>query len=62
MNTQGTVTNKYTIMNPKLCEINNIIFNNVSNYDKRFVIYKIERNWNFVFTNDISIDVTTKLM
>ena len=45
MNTEGTVINKYAIMNPELCQINNKIINNVNNYDKRFEFYKIVCKW-----------------
>ena len=31
MNNERTVINKYAIMNPELCQINNIIKNNVNN-------------------------------
>ena len=62
MRTGGTVINKYTIMNPELCEINNIFINNVSNYNKRFEVYKIYYKCNLVFDNDISIHVKSKLM
>ena len=34
--TEGTVINKYINMNPELCEINNIIINNVKIYDEMF--------------------------
>ena len=61
MNTDGTVINKYTILNPKLCEINNISINNVTNYDKRFEVYKIVCERKLVFDNDNSIDVKSKV-
>ena len=38
MNKEATVNNKHTIMNPKLCEIYNILINNVNNYGKRFEV------------------------
>ena len=41
MKTEGTVINKYTIINPELCEINNILINNVNNYDEMFRKYKL---------------------
>ena len=62
MNTEGTVLNKYTNMNPELGEINNILINKVSNYDKRFVLYEIVCKWKLVFDTDISIDVKSKVM
>ena len=62
MNKEGTVINKYTIMNFKLCEINNILINNVNNYDKSLEIYKVVCKWSLVFDNDISIDVTSKVI
>ena len=40
MNTEWTVINKYTTLNPELCGMNNKLKNNVSNYVKRFVLYK----------------------
>ena len=49
-------------MNPELCEINNILIDYVSNYDERFVLYKIKCEWNLVFNNNISIDVKSKVM
>ena len=45
MNNEGTVINKYTIMNPKLCEINDILKNHVNNYNRRLVFYKIVCKW-----------------
>ena len=60
--TKGTVINNYTIMNPELCEINNILINIVNNYDKKFVLYKIVCIWKLKFGNDISIDVKSKVM
>ena len=62
MNTEGTVINKYTFMNPELCEINNILKNNVNNYDRRFVLYKIVCKWKLWFDNDNSIDVESKVL
>ena len=44
--TEGTVINNYAIMNPELCEINDILINNVNKYDKRFELYKIVVNGN----------------
>ena len=62
MKTEGTVLNKYAIMKPELCEINNLLKNNVNIYDKRFELYKIVCKWKLVFENDISIDVKCKVM
>ena len=62
MNTEGTVINKYTIKNPELCEINNILINIVNIYDKRFVLYEIVCKWKLVFDNDISIDFISKVI
>ena len=59
-NTGGTVINKYAIMNPELCEINNILINNVNKYHKKFELYKIVCKWKLVY--NISIDVESKLM
>ena len=61
-NTEGTVINKHTIMNPELWEINNILINNVNNYDKRFVLYKIKCKWKLVFNYDNSIDGKSKVL
>ena len=36
---EGTVSNKDANMYPELSEINNIIINNVNNFDKRFEHY-----------------------
>ena len=60
-NAEGTVVNKYTIMNPEVCEKNNILKNNVSFYDKRFELYKDVCKWKLVFNNVISIDVESKV-
>ena len=62
MNNEGTVINKYIIMNPELCQINDIIINNVNNYNRRFEYYEIVCKWKLVFDNDISIDFKSKLM
>ena len=56
-NKEKTVINKYTIMNPKLCEINNILKNHVIDYYRPFVFYKIVFKGKLLFDNDISIDV-----
>ena len=61
MITEGTVNNKYVIMNPELCELNNIFINKVINYDKRFEFCEILCKWKIMFTNDISIDVKFKV-
>ena len=57
MNIAGTVSNKYTIMILKLCEINNILINNVSKHDKKFVPEEIVCKRKLLFDNDISINV-----
>ena len=62
MNTDGTVINKYTIINPEPCELNKILKNNVNKYDKRFEIYKIICIWKLVIDNDTSIDVKSRVM
>ena len=62
MKNEKTVINKYTIMNPELCQINNIIKNNVNNYNRKFIFYEIVCNWKLVFYNDISIDVKSKVL
>ena len=62
INTEGTVINKYTIMNPKFCEISNILKNNVNNCDKRFELYKNVCKWKLVFNIGISIDVKPIVM
>ena len=62
MNTEGTVIKNFTIMNPELCEINNILKNIVKNYDKRFELYKNVCKWKLVFNKDNSIDVKSKVM
>ena len=62
MNTEGTVINKHAIMNPELCDINNIIINNGNNYGKRFELYKIVCKWKLVFVKAFSIDVQSKAM
>ena len=61
MNNEGTVINKYTIMNPELCQINEKI-KNVNNFIRRFGYYEIVCQWKLVFDNDISIDVKSKVM
>ena len=60
--TEGTVINKYTIMNLELCETNNIKINIISNYDKGFELYEVVCKWKLVFDNDFSIDVKSKVM
>ena len=60
-NTEGTVSNKYAIMNPELCELSNIL-NKFNNYIKRFEIYEFVCKWKIVVDNDISIDVKSKVM
>ena len=62
MKTEGTVFNKYTIINSELCEINNIIKNNIHIYDKRFEFYKIICRWKLVFDDDTSFDGKSKVM
>ena len=62
MNTEGTVINKYTIINPELREINNILIKHVNNYDKRFEVYKVVCKWKLVFDTDTSTDVKSKVM
>ena len=62
MNTEGIVINKYTIINPELCEVNTILKNNVNVYDKRFEVFKIVCKWKLVFHNIFSIDVNSKVM
>ena len=39
MNNEKTVINKYTNLNPELCQINNVIKNNVKSYNRRFKYY-----------------------
>ena len=62
MNNEGTVINKYSITSSELCQINDIIKNNVYIYNRRFEIYEIVCNWKLVFDNDISIDVKSKVL
>ena len=62
MNNEGTVINKCTIMNPQLCQINNIKINNVNIYNQRFENYETLCNWKLVFDKDFSIDVKSKVM
>ena len=62
MKNEGPVTNNYTIMKPELRQINDIIINNVNNYNTRFEYYKIVCEWKLVFDNDIYIDVKSKVM
>ena len=62
MNNEGTVINKNTIMNPELCQINDMIIFMVNNYKRRFRYYEIVCKWKLVFDNDISIDVKSKVM
>ena len=62
MNKEGTEINNYTIMQPKLCEINNILINHVINYNIRFVFYKSSCKWKLEFDNVTSIDVKSKLI
>ena len=62
MNNEGTVINKYTIMNLDLCQINDIIMNIVNNYNRRFEYFENVYKWKLVFDNDISTDVKSKVM
>ena len=62
MNTERTVINKYTIMNPEICQINDITVNNVNKYNRRFKYYEIVCKCKLVFDNDDSIDVKSKVM
>ena len=62
MNKEGTVINKYTIMDPELCQINDTIINNEHNYKRRFEYYEIVCKWKLVFDKDFSIDVKSKVM
>ena len=48
-------------MNPELCQINNILMDNVNHYN-RFKDYEIVCKWKLVFDNDISIDVKFKVL
>ena len=45
MNNEGTVINKYALMNPELCQINDIIINNVNNYNWWFEYYETVCKW-----------------
>ena len=62
MNNDRLVINKNTIMKPELCEINEIIINNVNNYNRRFECHEMQCKWKLVFDNDISIDVKSKVV
>ena len=62
MNNEKTVIKKYTIMNRELCQTNDILTNNVNNYNRRFQFYEIVCKWKLVFDNDISIEVKSKVM
>ena len=62
MDSERTVINKYTIMNPEFCQINDRIENNVNIYTRRCKYYEIVCKWKLVFDNDISIDVKSKVM
>ena len=62
MNNDRKVIIKYTNMNPELCEIIEIIINNVNNYKRRFEYYEMQSKWKLVFDNDISIDVKSNVV
>ena len=62
INNEGTVINKHTIRNPQLCQINDMITDNVNNYIRRFECNEFVSKWKLVFDNDISIDVKSKVM
>ena len=62
INNEKTVINKYTIMNPELCQFNNIIKDNVNKFNRRFKYYEILCKWRLVFYNDISIGVESKVL
>ena len=62
MNNEKTVINKHTVMNPELCQKNNILMNIVSNYMRRCKYYWILRKWKLVFYNDIFFDVKSLVL
>ena len=62
MNNKKTVNSKYTVMNPELCQINNMLMNNLIIYNRKFKHYEILCKWKLVFYNDISIDVKSKVL
>ena len=62
MDKEISISNKYEIMNHELCQINDIIKNHVTTYNRRFEYYTIFCSWNLLFDNDISIDVKSRVM
>ena len=49
-------------MNLELCQINNIMKNNVNNYNRRFKHYEILCKWKIVFYIDISMGAKSKVL
>ena len=62
MNNEGVVINNYSIMSPELRQINDIIKNNINNYNRRFEYYENVCKWKLVFDNNTSVDVKSKVM
>ena len=62
MNNEKEVNNNYTIMNPELCQINDIIKAHVTTYSRKFEYYTVVCKWKLVFNNDISIDGKSKVI
>ena len=61
MNNEGTVINKHFIMNPELCQINDITIYKLNNYNGRFDYYENVCKMKLVFDNGLSIDVKSKV-
>ena len=59
---EKAVINKYTIMNPELCQINDILKAHVTTYNRRFENYTVVCKWKLVFDYDISVNVKSKLI
>ena len=50
---ERAIINKYSITNPKLCQINDIVKEHVDDYNRKFEHYTVVCNWYLVFDNNV---------
>ena len=62
MDNEKAIVNKYSIKTPELSQINNIVKDDVNDYNRKLENFTVVCNWNLLFDNDISFDVKYKLM
>ena len=55
MKNKGTVINKYTIMIPELCQINDRIEAHLTTYNRRFECYRVVCKWKIKTLDDIDL-------